>query len=151
MNLELQLHEIKNRLSLKNFYINSDDILNQINDTLMLTNKFISFVIGNSKLEYLFNKNVGKTNPLRWEFGHVLFFWKELILDKLNIKLNIDNKNIYDSFKTSWSNRFTPNLIDMFSLVRLYEELKINLTNALLSVPKLTNDIIDKPFCKPTF
>ena len=61
MNLELQLHEIKNRLSLKNFYINSDDILNQINDTLMLTNKFISFVIGNSKLEYLFNKNLTET------------------------------------------------------------------------------------------
>ena len=138
MNLELPLHEIKNRLFIKNFYINSDDILNQINDTFILTNKFISFVIGNSKLEYLFNKKVGKTNPLRWEFGHVLFFWKELILDKLNIKLNIDNKNIYDSFKTSWVNRFTPSLIDMFSLVRLYEELKINLTNYILLNDKLS-------------
>ena len=138
MNLELPLHEIKNRLFIKNFYINSDDILNQINDTFILTNKFISFVIGNSKLEYLFNKKVGKTNPLRWEFGHVLFFWKELILDKLNIKLNIDHKDIYDSFKTSWDNRFTPSLLDMFSLVRLFEELKIKLTNYILLNDKLS-------------
>ena len=138
MNLELPLNEIKNRLFIKNFYINSDDILNQINDTFILTNKFICFVIGNRKLEYLFNKKVGKSNPLRWEFGHVIFFWKELILDKLDINLNVDYKDIYDSFKTSWENRFTPSLLDMFSLVRLFEELKINLTNYILLNDKLS-------------
>ena len=76
MNLELELSEIKKRLFRRRFYIKSDDILNQINDTFDLTKKFMSFVISNSKLEYLVNKKVGKTNPLKWEFGHVLFFGK---------------------------------------------------------------------------
>jgi iron(II)-dependent oxidoreductase len=139
MNLELPLNEIKKRLWRRNYFIKSDNILDQLNETFALTKKFMGIVINNEKLEYLTNKKVGTTNPLRWEFGHVLFFWKELILDKLGIELNVNTRDIYDSFKTSWKNRFSAGLIDMFSLVRLYEELMLNLTNFILVNNKLSS------------
>ena len=139
MNLELPLNEIKKRLWRRNYFIKSDNILDQLNETFALTKKFMGIVINNEKLEYLTNKKVGTTNPLRWEFGHVLFFWKELILNKLGIELNINTRDIYDSFKTSWKNRFSAGLIDMFSLVRLYEELILNLTNFILVNNKLSS------------
>ena len=66
------------------------------------------------------NDNKGLTNPLLWEFGHVIFFWQEMTCKYLNIDTKKLPKHIYDSALINRENRWKAKLWNIKKLNNIY-------------------------------
>ena len=117
MNLELSKNEIFNILGKRKINISKLDLFKQLKETFKFTKNILEIVMLNPGLE-LQSKSPFPTNPIKWEFGHILFFWQELCCKLIGIDFNIVNPDIYDSFKISNKDRFVAELV---SVEDLYE------------------------------
>ena len=130
MSINLSLLEIQKKiLNDKKILISKDKLL-----------KYLEFTEDNfykySKLVKDANNNIDETNPLLWQYGHVIFFYINLILRNLN-NLEYDfNKykgfiEFYDSHKTPLENRNSKNILDFNTCIDLYQLIMIILKNYL--------------------
>ena len=82
------------------------------------------------------NDELGLTNPLKWEIGHVLF-WEQMAAKNLGLTDFIADPNIYDSFKVNRGDRWivdlkTPEEI-VLAMRKLLKNISQKLTNKELS------------------
>jgi len=129
MSLYLNKTQILNRLKNKKFMTTRYDLTNKINKTKSLTLNFLQLVIDNRLTCYEHDFSKGQTNPLLWEFGHVLFFWEHKTLrfleesDEIINQLSLpDSSNIYDSSIISLEDRFTVSLYDAKTIQEKYAQ-----------------------------
>jgi iron(II)-dependent oxidoreductase len=91
---------------------------------------FMEEVINNKTNSAEYNLEIGKTNPLLWQFGHILFFWEHKTLRLLDIEEKIVNKlslknssDIYDSFIVNLEDRYTIEQYDIETILKCYNSL----------------------------
>lgn len=107
--MELEKKEIYKRLKSRNFKIKKSVLKSIVKNSFENTKKIL--------FQYRFDPQNDTLNPLLWEYGHFLYFWKNLIIK--NFKYNSNNINfivmysynlnqyfskigeLYDSYKTS--------------------------------------------------
>ena len=110
MNLELNQAEIYKYIYNERFFkFNTDDFLNEISNTFQRTNDIINNIVNN--INGFERNGIVKTNPILWEYGHILFFWEHMAIKNL---VNFNQENyclvtkpyLYDSFRISNEDRF---------------------------------------------
>lgn len=98
--MELTKQEIYKRLCNKTLIINRDTLINRMIETRDRSIEFLEPLLSGKISGYERNDQLAKTNPLLWEFGHVVFFWKKianLLIENKDDYLHIDYEK-YDSF-----------------------------------------------------
>jgi iron(II)-dependent oxidoreductase len=130
MSLNLTKPQIMERLKNKKFMIPISDLINQINKTRNLTINFLQPLINGEISGYEKNKLLGQTNPLLWEFGHMVYFWEHKTLRFLENDKTICNKlslnnseNIYNSFVVLLEDRYTIKLYDAETVLKSYNRI----------------------------
>jgi len=125
MNLELNQEEIYKYIDNERFFkINTDDFINEITNTFERTNNIINNIMNN--INGFERNGIVKTNPILWEYGHILFFWEHMAIKNL---VNFNKENyclltkpyLYDSFRISNEDRFkVKNELLNFKSIKLY-------------------------------
>jgi iron(II)-dependent oxidoreductase len=97
--------------------ISKNELISMIGRTRDLTIKFLKSLIDGTMTGYENDFTKGQTNPLLWEFGHVVFFWEYKTLRMLEDDPTVINEislhessEIYDSFVVKADERY---LIDL--------------------------------------
>ena len=80
MTLFLNKTQIFDRLKDKTFMVEKDELIKRIQRTRHLTIAFLYPLIKGTINGYAHDFNSGQTNPLLWEFGHIVFFWEHKTL-----------------------------------------------------------------------
>lgn len=159
MNLQLSKQDILNKIKEKTFYYTKSQLIEIINFTKNNTLNFLDNLINKKNTGMELSDN---TNPLLWEFGHVVSFWEnktlKLLFNKIpNITLN--NEILYDSFLTAKKYRCN-NVNDIDTIVDKYnktinfiisfiESLNNNVTpsqNYLIMLSLLHNEMHNESF-----
>ena len=106
LNMQLLLSEIKHKLIDRKVIISKNDLYFQLTKTIKLTNNLMEVVILNDYMKLQVKNKIGKSNPLKWIFGNILFFWQNNCCRYLNIDYKYIDLNIYDNYKSNYNNRF---------------------------------------------
>ena len=75
MNLELSRDEIYNILRRKTYLMEINQLKTQIKRVYLRTLSFLDPLLSGVISGFERNDDLGNTNPLIWEFGHVVYFW----------------------------------------------------------------------------
>jgi ergothioneine biosynthesis protein EgtB len=139
MTLNLSKHDMLKRLEHKQQIIPKAELTLRIVESMERSLNFLSKLINgeHTGLERdIWKKNL--TNPMLWEFGHVLFFWEhktlrfleqdEYITDILSLK---DSTDIYDSFVVKYEDRFSIKLNDINEIANKYERTLKHIMNIM--------------------
>ena len=115
INLRLNQQEIYRRIENLNFPIlNYSELKERLNNVFRFTKVILNNYLRKdyNLTGFERNDNLGKTNPLLWEFGHIFFFYEEMTLRLLinKNKLDINNNNfpneLFDSYLVDRESRF---------------------------------------------
>lgn len=103
MNLELNIYDLYKNIP-KDIYIpTKEKLIHELSLTFSITN----YLITNLKKKKICGLEKNKyTNPLLWEYGHVLFFWEHMTVQNLTFEKLLTDKNVYDSFKNKKDFRY---------------------------------------------
>lgn len=129
MTLFLNKTQILDRLKDKTFIIPKDELIKRIKSTRDLSISFLYSIIKGTISGYAHDSSSGQTNPLLWEFGHIVFFWEyktlrfleedEGVINKISLKGSAD---IYDSFVVKADERFTVKLYEAKDVLGAYNQ-----------------------------
>jgi gamma-glutamyl hercynylcysteine S-oxide synthase len=140
MNLELTQEKKYEYINNERFFnINTDLLINQIKETFNRTNELINKYKG-------FERNdVVKTNPIIWEYGHILFFWEHMTIKNLQ---NFNKKDynletseyMYDSFRINKDDRFSnrEELLD-FNFIKSHLDMVLHLVIFMIKQKNFIN------------
>lgn len=130
--MNLPKNEIIERLKNKSYTISKNEMINMIKKTRNLTLGFLKLLINKEISGYECNLSKGHTNPLLWEFGHVVYFWEyktlRLINDNNNEneyinKISLENSSdMYDSFIVKADERYTIELHTIDKVLESYNK-----------------------------
>jgi gamma-glutamyl hercynylcysteine S-oxide synthase len=133
MNLELPPDIIFSKIEkiVKQNETSNIDLIYRINSSFKKTIILLDNLLSNQIQGLERDDNMGLTNPLKWELGHVLFFWEQMVGNKLGMKKFIADPNIYDSFKINRQDRWLvelkpPNEI-LSEMKELLKKISVNL------------------------
>ena len=150
MNLELSRDEIYNILRRKTYLMEINQLKTQIKRvylrTLSLLDPLLSGVISGFER----NDDLGNTNPLIWEFGHVVYFWEHKTIRLLFKDFNKnpllkkcllrDSEKLYNSHIVCREERFE-NKYNLQVILSTYQNIIEYLINFLDNSPKEYNPI----------
>ena len=126
LNLELDKRSINILLKTKTSKIKLTDLIFIIILTQNLTKELmLDLKNGNLKGNER-NDELGKINPLLWEFGHVINFWIEKTCKYINLDVEeLKENHLYDSFRTDREARFDSifKIDDFFKLEEVYNSI----------------------------
>ena len=114
MSLNLTKDKILDRLKNRTFVLPKDELVKMIDTTRKRSIDFLRPIIKGDRDGYEHNFKKGQTNPLLWEFGHIVFFWEHKTLrlldnddnDIINSISLPNSADIYDSFIVSAPDRY---------------------------------------------
>jgi ergothioneine biosynthesis protein EgtB len=119
--------EVLKKLQNKKYTIPREELIQRIEESMDRSLDFLSHLITGEQTGFerdVSNKN--NTNPMLWEFGHVLFFWEHKTLRFLESKeycdlISLENsQDIYDSFIVNAEERRQIKLYDAKEVVDRY-------------------------------
>lgn len=113
MSLQLTRDEVLERLSIKKYMVPKEELIERIEESRDRSLDFLRNLINNQQTGYeRDDEGINQTNPMLWEFGHILFFWEHKTLrflldeDYCN-QISLENSaNIYDSFVVKAEDRY---------------------------------------------
>lgn len=158
MNLELSKEKIFNILKSKNYNISPDIFMNQLISTFERTDIILKNLYNNNLSGLERNDEFGLTNPLLWEFGHILFFWEHMTMKYIDNNNLIAKKEIYDSFRIKRDYRFKINLLKIneirdrlnniksFCLKKIAKRLQDPVLNYLIRISHLHHEMHNESF-----
>ena len=113
MSLQLTRDEVLERLSDKKYVVPKEELIERIEESRDRSLDFLRNLINNQQTGYeRDDKGINQTNPMLWEFGHILFFWEHKTLrflvdeDYCNQISLVNSADIYDSFVVSAEDRY---------------------------------------------
>lgn len=132
MNLHLSIDEICECLESKTISISNSKLLNILDNTWDRTIEMLKPIIMNKQTGLECGK--GLTNPLLWEFGHVLSFYQHMTLKNLKIQhQNTCDEQTYDSFIVKRDDREKVNLLNIHELLSIHTNVINDIKKYILS------------------
>jgi len=141
MSLNLTKTQVLDRLGDQRFTIPKQILINRIKQTRKRSIDFQEVLI-NNKVDgwYRDQSNQHQTNPMLWEFGHIVFFWEHKTLrlietdQKLIDDLSLPNSSdIYDSFVVSAEDRYIIHLYPIEQVLEIYNKTIDHILNMIES------------------
>jgi len=140
MSLNLSKIQILERLKTKQYLLSKNELISMIQQTKDLTIGLLRPLIDGLMTGYEHNFTKGQTNPLLWEFGHVVFFWEHKTLKLLEDDPMIINEislpessDIYDSFVVKADERYQIELYPVDKVLYSFNRLITYMTKRLES------------------
>lgn len=135
MNLELPLDILFSKIDkiVKKNETSDIDLIYRISSSLKRTTILLNNLLSNQIQGMEHNDDIGLTNPLKWEIGHVLFFWEQMTGKNLGLDNFIADPNIYDSFKVNrqdrWIVKLKPSNEILLEMNKLLKKISQKLTD----------------------
>jgi formylglycine-generating enzyme required for sulfatase activity len=139
MNFDFNIVNIKYKLKDIKINLDRNTLYNELIRTFKQTKILTDLIYSNRRLELQCNSYYGKTNPLKWQLGNLIYFWQNYCCKYLGIDIKILNKNIYDEFRIDYNNRFLVDLVSIDLIYDILEDLNEKISKFIFNRNSLNN------------